>query len=86
MRYELTDHEHDGYQADAAEQAARRATGERSACPQWHLLGAAIRSPMRDLPDDFGRYTTCYNRFVRSRRAGVWSRNALVTARDGRCR
>jgi len=29
-------------------------------------------APWRDLPDDFGPYTTCYNRFVRWRRAGVW--------------
>ena len=32
----------------------------------------------------FGPYTTCYNRFVRWRRAGVWSRiiEALATAHD----
>jgi transposase len=35
----------------------------------WVLrLGA----PWRDLPETFGPYTTCYNRFVRWRRAGVW--------------
>jgi transposase len=28
-------------------------------------------APWRDLPDIFGPYTTCYNRFVRWRRAGV---------------
>ena len=45
---------------------------------------AATRPMLRDLPDDFGPYTTCYNRFVRWRRAGVWSRimNALATAHD----
>lgn len=34
----------------------------------------------RDLPDTFGPYTTCYNRFVRWRRAGVWNQlmNALT--------
>ena len=31
-------------------------------------------APWRDLPDDFGPYTTCYNRFVRCRWAGVWGR------------
>src|SRR5262249_48794087 len=31
-------------------------------------------APWRDLPDSFGPYTTCYNRFVRWRRAGVWCR------------
>src|SRR6478752_8455205 len=32
----------------------------------------------------FGPYTTCYNRFVRWRRAGVWGRiiDALATAHD----
>jgi transposase len=27
---------------------------------------------MRRLPESFGPYTTCYNRFVRWRRAAVW--------------
>jgi transposase len=33
----------------------------------WVLRSGA---PWRDLPDDFGPYITCYNRFVRWRRAG----------------
>jgi transposase len=37
----------------------------------WILRSGA---PWRDLPEAFGPYTTCYNRFVRWRRAGVWSR------------
>jgi transposase len=43
-----------------------------------------VGAPWRDLPDDFGPYTTCYNRFVRWRRAGVWGRimDALATAHD----
>jgi transposase len=34
--------------------------------------------------DNFGPYTTCYNRFVRWRRAGVWAKimNALAGAHD----
>ena len=41
-------------------------------------------SPWRDLPENFGPYTTCYNRFVRWRRAGVWDQlmNALATGYD----
>lgn len=41
-------------------------------------------TPWRDLPDDFGPYTTCYNRFVRWRRAGVWAKfmNVLAGAHD----
>ena len=49
----------------------------------WVLRSGA---PWRDLPDHFGPYTTCYNRFVRWRRAGVWGRiiDALAAAHD-RC-
>jgi hypothetical protein len=35
----------------------------------WILRSGA---PWRDLPESFGPYTTCYNRFIRWRRAGVW--------------
>jgi transposase len=47
----------------------------------WVLRSGA---PWRDLPQEFGPYTTCYNRFVRWRRAGVWSRimDALAAAHD----
>jgi transposase len=47
----------------------------------WVLRSGA---PWRDLPEAFGPYTTCYNRFVRWRRAGVWDRiiDALATAHD----
>jgi len=47
----------------------------------WVLRSGA---PWRDLPDNFGPYTTCYNRFVRCRRAGVWTKimNALADAHD----
>jgi transposase len=47
----------------------------------WMLRSGA---PWRDLPSSFGPYTTCYNRFVRWRRAGVWSRimHALAAAHD----
>lgn len=31
-------------------------------------------SPWRDLPERYGPYTTCYNRFRRWSRAGVWDR------------
>ena len=41
-------------------------------------------APWRDLPEAFGPYITCYNGFVRWRRAGVWSRiiDALAAAHD----
>jgi len=47
----------------------------------WVLRSGA---PWRDLPGSFGPYTTCYNRFVRWRRAGVWGQimGALAAAHD----
>ena len=41
-------------------------------------------APWRDLPEAFGPYTTCYNRFVRWRRAGGWTGiiEALAAAHD----
>jgi transposase len=41
-------------------------------------------APWRDLPEMFGPYTTCYNRFVRCRRAGIWGRitDAFAAAHD----
>ena len=67
----------DCHQADAAEQAAWRSTSERPAC-------VAVRGALAGLTESFGPYTTCYNRFVRWRRAGVWSKimNGLAGAHD----
>jgi transposase len=48
----------------------------------WILRSGA---PWRDLPESFGPYTTCYNRFVRWRTAGIWDviMEALAKAHDG---
>ena len=47
----------------------------------WVLRSGA---PWRDLPICYGPRTTCYNRFVRWRRAGIWRRlmDALAAAHD----
>ena len=47
----------------------------------WVLRSGA---PWRDVPNEFSSYTTCSNRFVRWRRAGVWARimKALAAAHD----
>lgn len=37
----------------------------------WHLCTG---SPRADIPEWHGPYTTCYNRFVRWRKVGVWDR------------
>jgi transposase len=51
----------------------------------WVLRSGA---PSRDLPETYGPCTTCYNRFVRWRRASVWDRimEALTAAHMRRCR
>ena len=48
----------------------------------WVLRTGA---PWRALPKEFGPPTTCYNRFVRWRKAGVWDRilAAVSQAYDG---
>ncbi|MFV0624907.1 IS5 family transposase [Sphingomonas sp. ac-8] len=48
----------------------------------WVLRSGA---PWRDLPERYGPRTTCYNRFVRWRKADVWDRlmNAITAAHDG---
>ena len=42
-------------------------------------------APWRDMPERYGPRTTCYNRFVRWRRAGVWDRlmDSISAAYDG---
>jgi len=42
-------------------------------------------SPWADIPERYGPPTTCYNRFVRWRKAGVWDRifDAVSAAYDG---
>ncbi len=48
----------------------------------WVLRSGA---PWRDLPERYGPRTTCYNRFVRWRKSGVWDRmmDAITAAHDG---
>jgi transposase len=76
MRYELTDHEWAAIKPMLPNKPRRVLNGIF-----WVLRSGA---PWRDLPESFGPYTTCYNRFVRWRRAGVWGKimNALAGAHD----
>jgi len=48
----------------------------------WVLRSGA---PWRDLPERYGPRTTCYDRFNRWRKAGVWDRlmDAIIAAHDG---
>ena len=48
----------------------------------WVLRSGA---PWRDLPERYGPRTTCYNRFARWRKAGVWDQmmDAITAAHEG---
>jgi transposase len=48
----------------------------------WRMRAGA---PWGDIPECYGPYTTCYNRFVRWRKIGVWDRifEAVSRAYDG---
>jgi transposase len=80
MRYELTDDEW----AAIKPMLPNKPRGVPRVNDRRVLNGIfwVLRSgtPWRDLPHEFGPYTTCYNRFVRWRRAGVWANimNALA--------
>jgi transposase len=84
MRYELTDHEW----AAIKPMLPNKPRGVPPVNDRRVLNGIfwVLRSgaPWRDLPDNFGPYTTCYKRFARWRRAGVWAKimNALAGAHD----
>jgi transposase len=84
MRYELSD----GEWATIRPMLPNKARGVPRVDDRRVLNGIfwVLRSgaPWRDPPIAFGPYTTCYNRFVRWRRAGVWSRiiDALAAAHD----
>jgi transposase len=74
MRYELTDYEW----AAIKPMLPNKPRGVPRVNDRRVLNGIfwVLRSgaPWRDLPNAFGPYTTCYNRFVRWCRAGVWAR------------
>ena len=84
MRYELDDHEW----AVIKSMLPNKPRGVPRVNDRRVLNGIfwIFRSgaPWRDLPEAFGPYTTCHNRFVRWRRAGVWSRiiDSLAAAHD----
>ena len=84
MRHELTDHEW----AAIKPMLPNKPRGVPRVNDRHVLNGifgvSRSGAPWRDLPQAFGPYNTCYNRFVRWRQAGVWSRilNALAAAHD----
>ena len=84
MRYELTDNEWSAIKPMLPNKprGVPRVNDRRVLNGIFWVLRSG--APWRDLPDNFGPYTTCYNRFVRWRRAGVWAKLmiALAAAHD----
>lgn len=84
MRYELSDHEWNAIKPmlPSKPRGVSRVNDRRVLNGIFWVLRSG--APWRDLPNRFGPYTTCYNRFVRWRRVGVWSRiiDALAAAHD----
>jgi transposase len=84
MRYELTDYEWTAIK--------RMLPNKPRGVPRVndrHVLNGIFwvprsGAPWRDLPRGFAPYTTCYNRFVRWRKAGVWDRvmNAMTAEHE----
>ena len=72
MRYELSDFEWAAIKPFLPQIVGRSACNDRRVLNGifWVLRSGAFR----DLPVCYGPRTTCYNRFVRWRRAGVWGR------------
>src|SRR5258705_2511462 len=80
MRYELTDNEWSAIKPMLPNKprGVPRVNDRRVRDGIFGVLRSG--APWRDLPDNFGPYTTCYNRFVRWRRAGVWASVKTGTA------
>src|ERR1700730_4418826 len=84
MRYELTDHEWTAIRPMLPNKprGVPRVDDRRVLNGIFWVLRSG--APWRDLPVCYGPRTTCYNRFVRWRRAGVWGRimDALAAGHD----
>ncbi len=84
MRYELTDYEWTAIKPFLPNKprGVPRVNDRRVLNGIFWVLRSG--APWRDLPETFGPYTTCYNRFVRWGRAGVWDQimDALAAMHD----
>src|ERR1700722_1673023 len=60
--------------AVVAEQAARGAASRDRRVLNGIYWRLRTGSPWADIPERYGPSTTCYNRFVRWRKLGVWDR------------
>jgi transposase/site-specific recombinase XerD len=84
MRYELSDYEWTAIKPMLPNKprGVRRVNDRRVLNGIFWVLRSG--APWRDLPETYGPRTTCYNRFVRWRRAGVWDQimEALAAGHD----
>jgi transposase len=84
MRYELSDYESTAIKPMLPNKprGIRRVNDRRVLNGIFWVLRSG--APWRDLPETYGPRTTCYNRFVRWRRAGVWDQimDALAAGHD----
>ena len=84
MRYELSDYEWTAIRPMLPNKprGVRRVNDRRVLNGIFWVLRSG--APWRDLPETYGHRTTCYNRFVRWRRAGVWDQimDALAAGHD----
>jgi len=84
MRYELSDYEWTAIKPMLPNKprGVRRVNDRRVLSGIFWVLRSG--APWRDLPETYGPRTTCYNRCVRWRRAGVWDRimDALAAGHD----
>jgi transposase len=82
MRYELTDNEWAAIKPllPNKPRGVRRVNDRRVLNGIFWVLRSG--APWRDLPESFGPYTTCYNRFVRRRKSGVWEQIMIALAAD----
>ena len=84
MRYELSDYEWTAIKPMLPNKprGVRRVNDRRVLNNIFWVLRSG--APWRDLPETYGPRTTCYNRFVRWRRAGVWDRimEAMASGHD----
>ena len=84
IRYELSDYEWTAIKPMLPNKArgVRRVNDRRVLNGIFWVLRTG--APWRDLPATYGPRTTCYDRFVRWRQAGVWDQimNALAAGHD----
>jgi len=82
MRHELSDYEWTAIKPMLPNKprCVRRINDRRVLNGIFWILSSG--APWRDLPRTYGPRTTCYNRFVRWRRAGVWDQVMDALAAD----